>query len=109
MKYLVINKRLNLATLVHRNKAKPYCGANRNFYFLTLALNKFKFITSKLILRLLEEGFLSLTILRCILTVKNFEHGLIAVQLSFENFDLGRIAVQTDFQNFRAWPYSGAN
>ena len=64
----------------------------------------------------------SLVLLRCKMTFKFFELGLIAVQTDFEIFELdliavqndfpifelGLIAVQNDFLNFRAWPYCRA-
>ena len=42
--------------------------------------------------------FSSLALLRCKLTFKIFELGLIAVQNDFQIFELGLIAVQNDFQ-----------
>ena len=39
-----------------------------------------------------------------------FEFGLIIrCNLTLKNFEIGLIAVQIDFQNFRAWPYCDAN
>ena len=64
-------------------RAWPYCDANRTFEFSSLALLRFK-------LNFFE--FLSLALLRCILT-----------------FEFSSLALLRCKSNFRAWPYCSAN
>ena len=77
---------LHWCTTISANRnlrAWPYCGANRNSKFTSLAL------------------------LRSKPKFEIFELGLIAEQI--EILELGLIVVQIGFQNFRAWPHCGEN